>query len=62
MKRLLTLVLAILMAMSVAISASAEARVTWGENPEPVTLKLFADCTWLPYGAESKGSRMGRDS
>lgn len=49
MKRLLTLVLAILMAMSVAISASAEARVTWGENPEPVTLKLFADCTWLPY-------------
>lgn len=49
MKRLLTLVLVILLAMSVTVSAAAEARVTWGENPEPVTLKLFADCTWLPY-------------
>lgn len=49
MKRLLTLVLAIMMALSVAVGATAEARVTWDENPEPVTLKMFADCTWLPY-------------
>ena len=45
--RILAMILALLMMGSVAMAEGD--RVTWPENPEEKTLKLFADVTWLPF-------------
>ena len=49
MKKLGVLLLALALVMTAMVPALAEDRVTWPENPEPLTLTLFADCSWLPY-------------
>lgn len=49
MKRILTALLSLMLVLAMIVPAGAENLVTWPEQPEEITLTLFADFTWLSY-------------
>lgn len=49
MKRFLSIVLCLMMVLGTTFSVVAEERVAWPEQPEEMTLTLFADIPWLNY-------------